>query len=264
MELYEALWSVYLQNDTVCLSVAFGSLLRHTVWFETTASESFKSHSKETLQLCLTKSSHHDEQPWRKKTTATVSPYFPAASPEAQSESPMNNSPTLQFRLWKRTNFPNPNHHSFQWSRSDVAIWYESYIFIYIKSIQIIHILYIYMNIIKYTSIMNQLIFILFMILIKQITISTPFSAEMTPSACWKPFTSSSETKDSKDSPRLADRRAVKQKMKIYDENNWEYHAMNNMYIEGWLTWKISLSNWIAEYMGYDYILKYHWIYWYP
>lgn len=40
------------------------------------------------------------------------------------------------------------------------------------------------MNIIKYTSIMNQLIFILFMILIKQITISTPFSAEMTPSAC--------------------------------------------------------------------------------
>ena len=44
----------------------------------------------------------------------------------------------------------------------------------------------------------------------KQITISTPFSAEMTPSACWKLFTSSSETNDSKDSPRLADRRAVK------------------------------------------------------
>ena len=145
-----------------------------------------------------------------------------------------------------------------------MSLYDMNHIYLYISNQSKLYTYYIYMNIIKYTSIMNQLIFILFMILIKQITISTPFSAEMTPSACWKPFTSSSETKDSKDSPRLADRRAVKQKMKIYDENNWEYHAMNNMYIEGWLTWKISLSNWIAEYMGYDYILKYHWISWYP
>jgi hypothetical protein len=58
--------------------VALGSLLRHTVWFETTASESFKSHSKETLQLCLTKSSHHDEQHLTEKDYRHGLPVFPS------------------------------------------------------------------------------------------------------------------------------------------------------------------------------------------
>ena len=48
------------------------------------------------------------------------------------------------FDYGKGTKFPNPNHHSFQWSRSDVAIWYESNIYIYdMNHIYISYILYI-------------------------------------------------------------------------------------------------------------------------
>jgi hypothetical protein len=47
------------------------------------------------------------------------------------------------FDYGKGTKFPNPNHHSFQWSRSDVAIWYESNIYIWYES-YIYHIYYIY------------------------------------------------------------------------------------------------------------------------
>ena len=81
-----------------------------------------------------------------KKTTATVSPYFPAASPEAQSESPMNNSPTLQFRLWKRDQIPQ-SESSFipvksQWCR--YMIWIK---YIYIYDMNHIYIIYIIYNI---------------------------------------------------------------------------------------------------------------------